>query len=111
MGTATEGLQLSPAEEAAVAELEARWEERASGWDMDIENGRLNEAGLWNDMPEIDSKEVARLLPILGGHLGIEPDVDMIQDGGYSDFQEMAKDLITKARAKQAEEATAEQAS
>lgn len=103
MGSGTQAPEWSAEEQALVEELRKRWEDRQSGWEADADNQRLNEAGLWHHMPEIDSKEVARLLDVFGKHLGTDADPDMIRDGGYDTVEEIVEDILPQVRAKEEE--------
>ena len=72
-------------------------EEQAS-WDNRVEGNEAtsDDLGLWDGMPCIDSKDVARMAPIFKEHLGVELDVKHIRPGGYGGIAELVADLIPK---------------
>ena len=78
------------------------WNDQSLDWDeMVLAAGDESSIGddsvdLWDDMPEVDSKAVARSSPIFEQHLGIALDVRLIRAGGYVDFQDMVDDLVPK---------------
>jgi len=82
------------------AELNAWWEQECGDWDTLVEgksqNGLLGGEDLWNCMPVVDSKAVARTSPIFEKFFGIRLDVTLIRRGGYRSIDEMIGDLIPK---------------
>lgn len=72
------------------------WRERNEDWETDTEDGSRCEEDVWNHMPEIDSKEVARAGHIIGDHLDTEFDPTMIPPGGYNSIDALTDDLISK---------------
>ena len=47
-------------------------------------------------MPNIDSKEVARMTPIFEKHLELDFDVKHIRAGGYEDVDDLIEDIVPK---------------
>ena len=82
------------------ADLNAWWEHECGDWDMLVE-GKSPEnlpggEDLWNCMPVVDSKAVARTSPIFERYFGIPLDVKLIRRGGYKSIDEMIGDLVPK---------------
>ena len=79
-------------------ELNEHWNEQRATWDSKVENAEpaQGELGLWDEMPNIDSKEVARMTPIFEKHLGLAFDVKHIRAGGYEDFDYLIEDIVSK---------------
>lgn len=69
--------------------------ERAS-WDERVTDDDSEGAGLWADMPAIDSKTVARMAPLFKTHLGETLDVSRIRCGGYSDIEDVIRHLVLR---------------
>lgn len=65
-------------------------------WNEDIRSDGGGGSGLWHHMPEIDSKVVARTLPIFEEHLGTEVKPSVIQQGGYDSIPQMMDDIVGK---------------
>lgn len=83
-----------------IADLYAWWEQECGDWDALVE-GKSREAliggeDLWNCMPDVDSKAVARTSPIFERYLGIPLDIKLIRRGGYKSIDEMVGDLVPK---------------
>jgi hypothetical protein len=51
---------------------------------------------LWDGLPEVDSKAIARTSPIFERHLGIPLDVKLIRRGGYQTIEEVIVELVPK---------------
>lgn len=83
-----------------VANLNAWWEQECGDWDTLVEGKSPDVLSggedLWNCMPVVDSKAVARTSPIFERHFGIPLDVKLIRRGGYKSFDEMVGDLVPK---------------
>ena len=65
---------------------EAEWQEDADLLDLD----------LWDTMPTVDSKAVARTSHIFKKWLGKPLDVRLIREGGYENLDDMIQDLVPK---------------
>lgn len=91
---------VTSASAALVAEIRAWWADESAGWDGQVAaSGSPPLAGgvdLWNSMPLIDSKAVARSSPIFERHLGAPLDVRLIRSGGYASVDDLIADLVPK---------------
>jgi hypothetical protein len=96
MATTTE----DPVALALAADLREWWNAEASDWDQIVgakDNPSSESAvDLWDDMPVVDSKVIARTSPIFERHLGIPLDVKLIRRGGYGTIEEVIADLVPK---------------
>lgn len=73
-------------------ELEsADWDQLVTGPLADAPDADID---LWDDMPAIDSKAVARSSPLFKKFLGIELDVALIRAGGYKTIDECIDHLV-----------------
>ena len=70
-------------------------------WDAQVEGGSGTGSGsdaadsdLWNSMPTVDSKAVARTSSIFEEHLGHSLDVKLIRPGGYDSVEHMIGHLV-----------------
>lgn len=82
---------------ALAADLRAFWEAECVDWDQLVTGavaGVADEIDVWNDMPTVDSKAVARTSPIFQKHLGIPLDSSLIRPGGYKTLEEMIEHLV-----------------
>ena len=83
-----------------IADLNSWWEQECGGWDVLVEGSSADVLSggkdLWDCMPVVDSKAVARTSPIFERHLGIPLDVKLIRRGGYKSIDEMVGDLVPK---------------
>lgn len=70
------------------------WNQRTEDFESNIDDSSGGGSGLWRQMPEIDSKEVARAIPIFENHLGIDFDPSEIRDGGYDSIEGMIDHLV-----------------
>ena len=70
------------------------------GWDLQVEasrSGMVSDRGnsdLWDSMPELDSKAVARSSPIFERYLGRPLDIRLIRPGGYQSIDDMIDHLV-----------------
>src|SRR5947209_7922958 len=81
------------------ADLRKWWNEEAADWDelVDAQVGNAeSETDLWDDLPVVDSKAIARTSPIFARHLGVPLDVKLIRRGGYGGIEEVIIDLVPK---------------
>lgn len=83
------------------AELREWWEEEGNDWDALVSGTDDSDApgannDLYDDMPVIDSKAVARTSAIFEKNLGIPLDTKLIRLGGYATIEEMMADLFPK---------------
>lgn len=82
------------------ADIQAWWDIESTDWDAavtgadpgDLPGGR----DLWDGMPQVDSKAIARTSPIFERHLGIPLDVRLIRPGGYTTIDDAIADLLPK---------------
>ncbi len=84
-------------EDALERDLRAWVELESADWDALVEGGPEGLPGgsdLWDTMPVLDSKAVARSSPVFEQHLGIKLDVRLIRAGGYFDVDDMISDLV-----------------
>ena len=92
----------SNVDEQIAAELRTWAEEEAGDWDDLVTSApggsKENVIDLYDDMPEIDSKAVARTSPIFERHFGIPLDVTLIRPGGYANIEEVVSHLIPKMK-------------
>lgn len=83
-----------------IADLRSWWELECGDWDTIVQGSSPaalpGGEDLWNSMPVVDSKAVARTAPIFERHLGIPLDVKLIRRGGYKSIDEMVGDLVPK---------------
>ena len=77
------------------------WAMQETGnWDLQVEatrTGVVSDRGnsdLWDSMPELDSKAVARSSPIFERYLGRPLDVRRIRPGGYRSIDDMIDHLV-----------------
>jgi hypothetical protein len=81
--------------------IQVWWETESADWDLAVTSDNLAESDtdLWDDLPAVDSKTIARTSPIFERHLGIPLDVKLIRRGGYGSIQEAIDDLVPKMMA------------
>jgi len=98
--TETSGITDSDLRGLLSAELNAWWAQECGDWDTLVEGKSggvlLGGEDLWNSMPVVDSKAVARTSPIFERYFGIPLDVRLIRRGGYKSIDEMIEDLVPK---------------
>jgi hypothetical protein len=73
------------------------WAQESEDWDEAVEaepDDDLPDEDLWEDMPTVDSKAIARTSPIFQEILGIALDVKFIRRGGYSTIDEAIDHLV-----------------
>ena len=94
---------MAPTKES-VAALEAAirewWQNQQATWLPDSTYVESEETDLWDGLPEIDSKVVARTSPLFEDHFGIKLDVTMIKAGGYDSIDQLINDVIPQMAAK-----------
>ena len=80
------------------AAIRTHCDEEQASWDDRVEGNEAtsDDLGLWDGMPCIDSKDVARMARIFEEHLGVPFDVRHIRAGGYSDIDDVMADLVPK---------------
>jgi len=85
---------------AIAAEIQAWWEAESTDWDATVTaadpSALPGGADLWDDMPVVDSKTVARTSPIFERHLGIPLDIKLIRPGGYRSIEDAITDIVPK---------------
>ncbi len=93
---------------AIAADIKRWWEEECTDWDAAVTGADPASlpggADLWDDMPTVDSKAIARTSPIFERHLGIPLDVKLIRHGGYASIDDAIADLVPKMEAAAAKE-------
>ncbi len=81
------------------ADLRKWWNEEAADWDELVnahDVGDVLDTDLWDDLPEVDSKAIARTSPVFERHLGVALDVKLIRRGGYGSIEEVIIDLVPR---------------
>src|SRR5438128_1508837 len=88
---------------ALADELRSWWSQEGQDWDAAVigTDSRSLPGGddLWDDMPKVDSKAIARSSPIFVRHLGAPLDVKLIRPGGYASIDDAIADLVPKMAA------------
>ena len=59
-----------------------------------VVGGDSSSADLWEDMPTVDSKTVARLAPVFKRHTGRPLNIRRIRPGGYDSVEEAVQHLV-----------------
>jgi hypothetical protein len=76
------------------------WAQEGTDWDDAVSaTGPESLPGgedLWNDMPEVDSKAIARSTTVFEDVLGMPLKATLIRPGGYRTIEEAIEDLIPK---------------
>lgn len=94
------GFDLGQRGSLLIADLKAWWDQECEDWDALVEGKSPEDLpggeDLWNCMPVVDSKAVARTSYIFEKYLGLPLDVKLIQRGGYKSIDEMIGDLVSK---------------
>ncbi|WP_152643303.1 hypothetical protein [Anaeromyxobacter sp. PSR-1] len=54
---------------------------------------------IWDEMPAIDSKDAVGALLVIEEETGLQLPADLVRPGGYSSVEDLAADLLSKARA------------
>jgi hypothetical protein len=84
-------------------DLRSWWSQEGEDWDTAVMGAdpRSLPGGddLWDDMPKVDSKAIARSSPIFARHLGVSLDVKLIRPGGYASIDEAIADLVPRMAA------------
>lgn len=75
-------------------ELRQWWCKRNEEWGS--KSGGDVEGDLWEETPEIDSKEVVKAGNKCEPHLDGEFDTSIVQEGGYSSIEDLIDDLVPK---------------
>ena len=70
-------------------------EDACQDWDEAVDSDD-SDTDLWEDMPTVDSKTVARTSPIFEKFLGIPLDVTLIRHGGYKSIDEVINELVPR---------------
>jgi len=83
-----------------VHELRESWGQETADWDLRVQASRNDitrdapRSDLWDCLPTVDSKAVARMSPIFQRHLGRPLDVKLIRPGGYESLEDMISHLV-----------------
>ena len=90
------GRQTREVRERLSSALRDWWDCECADWDAQVEGSSAEAAGsdLWDSMPMIDSKEVARTSSVFEEHLGRPLDVRLIRPGGYDSIENMIRHLV-----------------
>ena len=87
---------------AAVKALEKAirdwWEKEQAKWVDVVEEGADpgEDSDLWDDMPVVESKQIARTSKLFEEHLGLKLDVKLIRAGGYESIEDAIADLVPR---------------
>jgi len=95
MSSRTEELDLSAKRRALEQELRQWWQQRNEDWGSGTEENTAD-GDLWDDTPEIDSKEVAKAGSRCEKHIDGEFDPSMIREGGYDSIDDVIDHLVPK---------------
>ncbi len=78
------------------AALHAWWRQESADWDTAVErtHGVSAAGSLWDDMPMVDSKAIARSSPLFEQHVGVPLDVTLIRKGGYASIDDAINHLV-----------------
>ena len=74
--------------------LYAWWQQEQADWDAQVLGNDTTASDLWESMPTVDSKTVARMAPIFEKHTGHPFDVRRIRPGGYASIEEVIQHLV-----------------
>lgn len=83
-----------------VQALREWWSHEIADWDLQVQSSRndttrdASHSDLWDCLPTVDSKTVARMSPIFQRHLDRPLDVKLIRPGGYESFDDMISHLV-----------------
>ncbi len=101
MTPSTSGLDSKAA--SIAAELAEWWVQECTDWDAAVAGADQSSLpgglDLWDGMPKVDSKAVARTSPIFERHFGIPLDVKLIRPGGYGSIEDVIADIVPKMEA------------
>jgi hypothetical protein len=80
--------------------LRSWWMEEVQDWDAAVVGADAQSLpggdDLWDDLPKVDSKAIARSSPIFVRYLGVPLDVSFIRPGGYASIDDAIADLVPK---------------
>ena len=95
------GTAREPTRETQLRQALRDWAaQETDDWDAQVEasgTGIVSDTGnsdLWDCMPTLDSKAVARSSPIFERHLGRPLDIRLIRPGGYQSIDDMVEHLV-----------------
>ena len=86
--------------ESLSQDLRDWWSDERADWDAQVERNGIeavpdaHDSDLWDAMPVVDSKTVARTSPIFEKHLGRPLDTRLIRPGGYKSIDHMIRHLV-----------------
>ena len=89
-----------PVRESLSQELREWWSQECADWDAQVEGcgaeavSEAPDSDLWDSMPVVDSKTVARTSPIFKKHLGRPLDTRLIRPRGYESIDHMILHLV-----------------
>lgn len=75
-------------------DLRARLEQEQQDWDAAVAGSDMTGQELWESIPTVDSKTVARMAPVFEEHEGRPFDVRRIRRGGYGSIHEAIQHLV-----------------
>ena len=70
------------------------WNGEHAKWDAQVTGDDMGGADLWEDMPTVDSKTVARMSPLFKRHIGQPLDIQRIRRGGYHSIEDVIQHLV-----------------
>ena len=94
------GWQTRGVRERLSSALRDWWDRERADWDAQVEGYSAEavsdaaDSDLWESMPTIDSKEVARTSAIFEEHLGRPLDIRLIRPDGYDSIENMILHLV-----------------
>jgi len=94
MSSHSDGEASQEKRETLERELREWWEQRNEDWESTSES--KPEGELWEDTPEIDSKEVVKAGVRCEEHLEEEFDPSIIREGGYDSIDDLIDDIVPK---------------
>ena len=69
------------------------WASECFDWDSAV-LGAQEDSDLWDNMPTVDSKAIARSSPVFEKSLGAKLDVKLIRKGGYQSIEDAIAHLV-----------------
>ena len=103
MVAASKSSEVSTAAKVAALEKALRdwWKEEQEKWVEVVADASPlgDDSDLWDDMPVVESKQVARTSKLFEEHLGTKLDVKLIRPGGYESIDDVISDLVPKMAA------------
>ena len=76
------------------ADLRAWHQQERADWDARVTGSDMSGTDVWDSMPTVDSKTVARMAPIFERHERRPFDVRRIRPGGYRSIDDTIQHLV-----------------